>query len=106
MAKWYGKVGFAETRETDLDEWTEVIIERPYPGDILSILRSMQVGSEINNDITISNKISFITDPYARQNFHNIRYVTYMGSKWRVTNVNVEYPRLTLTLGGIWTDEK
>ena len=66
----------------------------------------MQVGSEINNDITISNKISFITDPYARQNFQNIRYVTYMGSKWRVTNVNVEYPRLTLTLGGIWTDEK
>lgn len=106
MAKWYGKVGFAETRETDLDEWTEVIVERPYPGDILSISRSMQVGSEINNDITISNKISFITDPYARQNFQNIRYVTYMGSKWRVTNVNVEYPRLTLTLGGIWTDEK
>lgn len=106
MAKWYGKVGFAETRETDLDEWTEVILERPYPGDILSISRSMQVGSEINNDITISNKISFITDPYARQNFQNIRYVTYMGSKWRVTNVNVEYPRLTLTLGGIWTDEK
>ena len=106
MAKWYGKVGFAETRETDLDEWTEVIVERPYPGDILSIARSMQVGSEINNDITISNKISFITDPYARQNFQNIRYVTYMGNKWRVTNVNVEYPRLTLTLGGIWTDEK
>lgn len=106
MAKWYGKVGFAETRETDLDEWTEVIVERPYPGDILSISRSMQVGSEINNDITISNKISFITDPYARQNFQNIRYVTYMGSKWRITNVNVEYPRLTLTLGGIWTDEK
>lgn len=106
MAKWYGKVGFAETLETDLDEWTETIIERPYPGDILSISRSMQTGNEINNDITISNKISFITDPYARQNFHNIRYVTYMGNKWRVTNINVEYPRLTLTLGGIWTDEK
>lgn len=106
MAKWYGKVGFAETLETDLDEWTETIIERPYPGDILSISRSMQTGNEINNDITISNKISFITDPYARQNFHNIRYVTYMGNKWRVTNISVEYPRLTLTLGGIWTDEK
>lgn len=105
MAKWYGQIGFAEARETDLDEWTDEIVEKPYPGDILVISRSMQTGSEINNDITISNKISFIADPYARQNFHNIRYATYMGTKWRVTNISVEYPRLVITLGGVWTNE-
>lgn len=106
MAKWYGKVGFAETLETDLDEWTEEIVEKSYPGDILSIRRSMNSGSEINNDITISNTISFIADPYARTNFHKIRYATYMGTKWRVTNVEVSFPRLSMTLGGVWTDEK
>lgn len=106
MAKWYGQIGFAETRETDLDEWTEVIVERPYPGDILSNSRSMPSGSEINNDITISNKISFITDPYARENFHNIRYATFMGTRWRVTSIDVQYPRLNITLGGVWMDER
>lgn len=106
MAKWYGQIGFAVTMETDLDEWTETIIEKSYPGDLLFNNRSMNTGSEINNDITISNKISFIADPYARNNFHCIRYATFMGTKWRVTSVDVEFPRLNITLGGVWTDEK
>ena len=106
MAKWYGRIGFAETCETDLDEWTEVMIEKPYPGDLLINNRSMPVGSEINNDISISNKISFVADPYARSNFHKIRYATFMGTRWRVQSVEVQYPRLIMSLGGVWTDEK
>ena len=106
MAKWYGKVGFAITRETDLDEWTEDIKEIPYSGDLVFNNRSLEGDTAINNDITITNKISFIADPYARSNFHSIRYLTFMGSKWRIRSIEVAYPRLIVTLGGLWEDAK
>lgn len=105
MAKWYGQIGFAENQETDLDEWTEVITDISYPGDVLFNNRSLESGNEINSTINISYKISFLADPYARNNFHKIRYATFMGSKWRVTNVEVQYPRMTLTLGGLYNEE-
>lgn len=104
MAKWYGKIGFAETVETSLDVWTETIREYPYYGDILFNNRSLGNEYEINNSVSISNKISFVADPYAREKFHEIKYATFMGTKWRVTSIEVQYPRLIMTLGGVWNE--
>lgn len=106
MAKWYGQVGFAVTEETSLDVWTEMIKEYPYYGDILFNNRSLERDNEVNNEVSISNKISFVADPYARENFHEIKYATFMGTKWRVNSVEVQYPRLIMTLGGVWHEKQ
>ena len=107
MAKWYGKIGFEITRETDLDVWTEEIIEQPYYGDVLRNSRSNFLGdNEVNQGFNISNRISFIADPYARENLYRMRYATFMGTKWKITDVEVEYPRLIMTLGGLWNGER
>lgn len=102
MAKWSGKVGFAENVEADLDVWVEQIKECCYYGDILYDNKSSDHVNEINEGVQISSKISFIADPYAKQNFHKIKYATYMGTKWNVSTVEVQYPRLIMVLGGIW----
>lgn len=103
MAKFYGELGFAQTKETNPDVWTEKIVTRSYTGEILRNNRRLQpTQSSINDNINVSNKISIIADPYAFQNFFSIRYVTYMGSKWKVTDVEVQMPRLILSLGGLY----
>lgn len=98
--KWFGKIGFAETVETSPGVWEEQITPREYSGDLIRNTRRLQTTDKVNNDINISNDISIIADPFAYHNFHTIRYAEFMGTKWTVSNVEVQYPRLILTLGG------
>lgn len=102
MAKFYGKIGFADTVETSPGVWTEKIVERNYFGDIIRNTRRLQSSDQLNDDINISNEISIVADPYANQNFHSMRYVEFMGAKWKITNVEVRHPRLILTVGGVY----
>lgn len=103
MAKYYGTIGFnVGTNETAPGVWTEEIVEREYFGDFLRNSRRLDSAAQVNDNLNIANQISIVADPYACENFHAMRYITYMGAKWKVTNVEVQYPRLILTVGGIY----
>ena len=104
MAKWFGKIGYAETEEISPGVWKEQIVEHEYYGDLVRNTRRLQTADKINDDIIVSNELSIVSDPYANQNFHAIRYVEFMGSKWKISSVEVSYPRLILTLGGLYTN--
>ena len=101
MAKWYGAIGFAKNEQTSPGVWEEVITERNYRGDLIRDTRRLQTTDQVNDDIVIANEISIIADPYINENFHTMRYVKFMGTKWKITNVEVQYPRLILSLGGV-----
>lgn len=102
MAKFYGSIGYAETVQTTPGVWEEKITERPYFGDLIRNTRALQSSDQLNDNINISNEISIVADPFANQNFHLMRYVEFMGAKWKITNVEVKYPRLILTVGGVY----
>ena len=102
MAKWFGVIGFAETVETEPGVWEEQITERSYYGDLIRNARRLQSASQLNDDINVANEISILADPFATQNFHAMRYVEFMGAVWKVSNVDVQYPRLILTVGGVY----
>lgn len=105
MAKWFGKIGYAVTSETRPGIWEEVIVERNYYGDMIRNSRRLQAASHVNDDININNELSIISDPYAMNSFHAMRYAEFMGTKWKITNVEVQYPRLILSLGGLYNGE-
>lgn len=102
MAKWFGKVGYSITEETEPGIWEETIVEREYYGDMTSDRRKRQNSGEVNDDINLANVISIVADPFAYQNCSNITYVEIMGSNWKVSDVEVQRPRLILTVGGVY----
>lgn len=102
MSKFYGKVGYAETVEKVPGVWKSQIVERDYYGDTLANFRRYENNDSINGNVDINNKFSIVADPYAYQNFHNMRYVVYLGTQWKITNVEVQHPRLILTVGGLY----
>ena len=102
MAKYYGKIGYNESVETTPGVWEEKITERSYYGDVVRNARRLQSTDKVNDDVNVNNEISIVADPYAMNNFHSMRYVEFMGAKWKVSNVEVQYPRLILTLGGLY----
>ena len=104
MAKYFGKVGYAEQVETVPGVWEEKITERQYYGDVVRNIRKLESSGEVNDNINVSMEISIVADPYAIQNFHTMRYIEFMGSLWKIYNVEVNYPRLVLTIGGLYTN--
>ena len=106
MAKWFGKIGYAETVETAPGVWVEHIVEREHYGDLNKNNRRLQSTDQLNDNINISNELSIISDPYAIKNFHSMRYAEFMGAKWKISDVEVLYPRLRLTLGGLYNGEQ
>lgn len=102
MARFSGKVGFIENVETGLSKWTNVETIRHYYGDVQRIVRRTDNRGEANDSITINNEISIVADPYAKTHFFAIQWVEWQGVKWKVDHVEVLYPRLILSLGGIW----
>lgn len=105
MAKFYGNIGYINTMEVEPGYWEEQIIERPYYGDLTRNTSRYQSSGGVNDDINISNNISILADPYANENFQHMRYVEFMGTKWKITNVEVQYPRIILTVGGVYNGE-
>lgn len=103
MPKFAGSVGYAtQATETSAGVWTEGMTERSLKGDVLRASKTQDTDNEVNDGITLGNRISLVADQYAFNNFHAIRYVQWMGARWKVTNIEVQPPRLILTLGGVW----
>ncbi|MFA7206899.1 MAG: hypothetical protein WC102_11280 [Saccharofermentanales bacterium] len=102
MAKFYGVIGYAETVETKPGVWKEQITEKMYYGDLVRNIRKLQTIDQLNDDINVANEISIVADPFANENFHSMRYVEFMGAKWKIANVEVQYPRLILSVGGVY----
>ncbi len=102
MAKFYGTVGYAETQETRPGINEEIVTERNYAGDVFRNTRKLEAGESINDNVVVNNSISIVAAPYAYKHFFAIRYVKWMGAVWKVTNVEVQSPRLLLTIGGVY----
>lgn len=105
MAKFYGPIGYGISSETAPGVWTDTIVERNYRGDVLQNYRKVFQGESINDNIDVSNRLSIISDPFAMQHFHSIKYVKWMGTVWKITTVEVQYPRLILHVGGVYNGE-
>lgn len=105
MSRYAGKIGFAVTEETYPGVWTPTITEKPVKGEVIDPSYRNQKGDSINDDITISNRISVIGSPYMFANFKFMKYLTWMGSKWEITNVDIKGRRLILDIGGVWNEQ-
>lgn len=106
MAKFYGAIGFAESTKSVSGVCTENITEHNYTGDVIKNTRNLQPGDNLNDDITISNVISIVADLFANSNFYAMRYINWMGASWKITKVEVQRPRLLLTIGGVYNGPK
>jgi hypothetical protein len=100
--KFSGEIGYGNSVETAPGVWQDTITERHYFGDVIRNTRKLQDGSKVNDDISVQNSISVVADAYAGENFFAIRYIRWAGALWKVTDVEVQSPRLILRLGSVY----
>lgn len=102
MAKWSGKIGFSTSVEVEPGYWEEQIIEKQYTGDVITHSVKRQNSEGVNQNINISSSISIIANPFANKHCSEMTYITYMGAKWKISDITPEFPRLKLTIGDLY----
>lgn len=106
MAKFYGPIGYAVSEDTTPGVWGDQITERMYFGELVRNTRKLQSTDQLNDNINVANEISILADPFAMDNFCSMKYVGFMGTKWKITSVEVQYPRLILSVGGVYNEQQ
>lgn len=102
MAKFYGKIGYGIAVEVRNGVWEDQITEYNYSGDVVRNTRTLREGDKVNDDLSVGNSISVVADAYANKHFFAIRYIEWAGTLWKVSDVEVQSPRLLLRLGGVY----
>ena len=103
MNRFYGNVGYAVQVETRPGVWEDKIIERPYYGELIDkYWRNQNVADQVHDNLRLNTDIEIIANPFAIEHFSLIRYICYGGTRWVVTGVKCDYPRIHLTIGGVY----
>lgn len=100
--RYSGLIGFATTVEMAKGVWEDRIVKRRYFGDVLRHAARWEGGDSVNDNFHISNRLSLIGDGYLKENLGVIRFAEFMGTNWKVNEVEVNLPRIILTLGDKW----
>ena len=103
--RWCGKIGYEVMTETSTDVLTPTIVERNYYGDVDRTIDHVQNGESINDNVQLNMQVRIVADAFAYEHFSQIRYAVVFNSKWKVTSVEVNRPRMTLNFGGVYTEE-
>lgn len=102
MSRFSGKLGFVMTNETEEGVWLENFVELPVKGTIRSLYVRNDNSTSVNTNLRLTNEISILMDTKIKIYLENLKYVIWKGSKWEVQSIGVNYPRLTISLGGLY----
>lgn len=102
MSRFSGKLGFVTTHETEEGVWLENVVELPVKGTIRSLYVRNDNNSTVNTNLRLSNEVSILMDSKIKTYLETLKYVVFKGSKWEVQSIGVNYPRLTINLGGLY----
>lgn len=101
--KFSGNIGFLSTEEVSPGVWGEVILEKPYYGDVLKkSIRISEASDKLNDDVTPNHQISVVINRYIIEHLGYLRYVRWKNVKWKILSFDIANPRIILTVGGVY----
>lgn len=102
MSRFSGKLGFVMSNETEEGVWLENTVELKVKGTIRSLYVRNDNSSSVNTNLRLTNEISILMDTKIETYLETLKYVVWKGSKWEVQSIGVNYPRMTINLGGLY----
>lgn len=102
-----GLVGYIETEETSPGIHLPVETTRKMRGDVLSAkTQNSQDGrtteTSLYKDIRLSHRFSLVGDAYSFKNYMYLKWIIVEGHKWEVSSVEIQSPRLLISIGGLY----
>ena len=103
--RFFGKVGYQiETEDAD-SVWVKTMVAKSYFGDVIRNNTRRDTGDTINDKVDVNNRISIVADPFAFENFQNMKYVEWLKQLWNIKSIELQPPRIILEVGGVYNGE-
>lgn len=102
MTKFTGLVGYVTQEQKVPGVWSPVDNPKKMRGDVIRQSSSNQNDGKVNSDITLNHRVSLLGDAYAFGNYYTIKWIELDSRKWEVTSVELQRPRIIVTVGGLW----
>lgn len=104
MTKFRGIVGFAgEQVQIAPGVYEYQPTARVYRGEVVRDMTKIRGQSDaVTDGISVNNSISILADAYAVDHIHNLKYVEWQGQAWTISSVEVQRPRIILSLGEVY----
>lgn len=108
MSKFFGKIGFSKCEDKGDGIWKETYTEKSYYGDFIENNRKWEQNNTmtVNENISINDQISIVADSFAYNNVKFMKYVLYLGTKWKINSVRIRRPRIILYVSEIYNPEE
>lgn len=103
MAKFYGQIGFRTTYEVSAGVYENVIVERPYFGDVIRDAMDRVAGDTVLGDRKTGNSFRVVADGYIASNFFDAEYIVWNGRYWKVVQTELQTrARILIRIGGVY----
>jgi hypothetical protein len=102
MSRFSGLLGFVRTELSDGGIYNEVSTEIKAKGTFRKISSRVYSEQEVNASVRLANEISVIGNNEIFNHLNSLKYVVWKGTKWSVTTITLEPPRVIIVLGGVY----
>ena len=104
--KFYGVVGYCESVEGTGDHegiFEDTVTERNYYGDVVQDSKRWDSrDSSALDSLNASASINVLADAYMIEHLAYMKYVCWMGTRWKIISFKPGRPRIMLNLGGVY----
>lgn len=101
-----GEIGYAKSIETTPGVYDDQITRKPFSGDLIQDTRKWESDQKVNDNLVLGNRVSILASSFARANLDFMKFVKIGESYWEISNIQIQYPRLFLTLGSVYNGNK
>lgn len=103
MGKFFGTIGLVIMEQTAPGVYMPKTVTKSCYGEVLNVTKRWQGAAEqVNDNLNIDSRISILSNKFLTENLSHIRFVEWMGALWKVTSVELSYPRIILSIGGVY----
>lgn len=111
MSKFSGIIGFEIQVEKSPGIWGPSVVEKRVSGELVKFHQRNELSGNVNDDLSLSNTVSIVARPDILRNLETIRYIKFsypkIGGCWKVSRIDaIDYPKLTLEVGGVYNGEQ
>ena len=105
MGKFRYKIGYSIPTEVAKGVWADKIVEHYHRGDMLNDQHRWDSSNEVNDDLNISNRFSFIADNFLKAHRTEMKYIVIDDVKWKIHNIDLSTrPRIIVSISGLYKD--
>jgi len=102
MAKVQVVLGFVTTEDTGHGVYEETASEVSVIGDLVTDKKLYPDDGAILPNVSLRNSFSFVGIQALISNVQQLRYVTYLNSKWKVESIEFKTPRVIVSVKGLY----